>query len=1213
MCRKLVCLMVVVLGAGVVSNALADSNTIGLWLFDETDYPHTTLTDASEYEYDLCLMDSGHLAGGKFGNALQISGSSFTSAYAGFKGSVPLDEMRASDGTASGLWGPTVAPEKILNALAGTNWTCEFWLKLPAAPGSAVFVLDVGDAYAPGANVVLAGGGGSFGVEDSYAGFRADCPTNAAQLTNGQWHHVAFTYNAGSGQFRHYLDGQLQATPTITTIAVQPTPAIIWPTSLDHDSFGFTASSPLEWRRQHRFNITVGHARLGLMAMSGMVDELRLSDVVRYSGNFALPGSFSRNYGSSPAVPTGPPLLFPGGVPSAPVQLGARKYVFIDDVLLESKVNVQITMNPAGNRQQLSIAVENSSWRPAIFEKDGKVYIFIPDGYSSPEGIVRLRWSTDGINFVTPNWGVIDYKGSTNNDFIFYRTPMYGMAFDDLNPNVAAEEQFKITAWVANRGIYLYTSSDGVHWRRNETCMLPLVSGGEAETYWDDQRGRYCDFLKRDSSYNNSGCGGSGRRAVLFESTEVSKTWPFVRRPNPYFEGWPFPAVTCEGPIAMPTTAAGQVYRTRAMKYPYAPDTYLAFVWRFPSDDSRKVDLGVSRDGVNWKFFATSESGPWYIGPYGSYVEAMSLYGMIRRGDEFWQYAEYGTGPHGDGARIYSRLTQRLDGFVSLNAGATTGTGTTRQMVFDGDELVLNVAATGRVRVGILDAAGVPRPGFDVADCDPIVGDSVRQLVSWNGDSDVSGLAGTVVRLKFEMQNARLYALQFMSSLKAYSPVPADGAEDVSLDTELCWAAGEKAGWHDVYFGTDFNDVNDATTADQSGVYRGRQPLADINCAPPVPLDYDRTYYWRVDEVNEPNMWKGKVWSFTTGKARASNPSPADGAEGLPRQGVQLGWSAGFGAVSHDVYLGTNPITVKNATTSSVEYKGSHERDANSYAAGPFELGRTYYWRIDEVNLPDKWKGNVWKFTAQDLLVVDDMEDYDVYTLCDTWVDGVENGTGSWIMLVSAPACLVHGGVKSIWFDYNNNFEGYAKYSEIYRKFADPCDWTAPGTEILTLYFYGDPGNDASQQLYAGLEDGRGAASYAGVKYGDMNDVTEAEWQQWDIALRDFGDAGVNLGDVNRLYIGFGDRDNPQPGGRGSVYVDDIQLYPRRCTLPGPQADLTSDCVVEFKDYAVLANQWRHSPGSPSADIAPEPPDGIVDIRDLAVLTDSWLVEAWWP
>ncbi|HUW19631.1 MAG TPA: Calx-beta domain-containing protein, partial [Sedimentisphaerales bacterium] len=738
-----------------------DSNTVGLWLFDETDYPHTTLTDASQYEYDLCLMDSGHLAAGKFGNALQISGSSFTSAYAGFKGSVPIDEMREDDGTPSGLWGPAVAPEKILQTLAGTDWTCEFWLKLSSTPGSAVFILDLGHAYDTGAYIVLTAGAAGFNIQDAYAGFRADCPTNAAQLTNGQWHHVAFTYSPGSGQFKHYLDGQVQATPTMTTIAVQPTPAIIWPISLNHDSFGFTASSALDWRRQHRFNITVGHARAGLMAMNGAVDELRLSNVIRYSGSFALPASFSRNYGSSPAVPTGPPLLFPAGVPSTPVQIGSRKHVFIDNVMVQSMSNVTRQMNPPQDRQQLSITVDDSSWRPAVFDKDGKVHIFIPDGYSSSEGIVRLRWSTDGINFVTPNWGVINYKGSTNNDFIFYRTPMYGMAFDDLNPNIGPEELYKVTAWVTNRGIYLYMSPDGVHWRRNETCMLPLVSGGEAETYWDDQRAVYADFLKRDSSFNNDGCGGSGRRAVLFESAEVTKTWPFTVRPNPYFEGWPFPAVTCEGPIAMPTTAAGQVYRTRAMKYPWAPDTYLAFVWRFPSNDARKVDLGVSRDGVNWSFFATSEAGPWYIAPYGSYVEAMSLYGMARRGDGLWQYAEYGTGAHGGGDRIYCRLTQRLDGFVSLDAAATTGTLTTLPLVFEGEKLLLNIKASGYTRVAITNQAGTELPGFGLADCDTITTDSTSHEVTWSGDSHVSSLAGTVVRLKFEMQNAKLYAFQF--------------------------------------------------------------------------------------------------------------------------------------------------------------------------------------------------------------------------------------------------------------------------------------------------------------------------------------------------------------------------------------------------------------------------------------------------------------------
>ncbi|MHC4499026.1 MAG: hypothetical protein ACYS21_07950, partial [Planctomycetota bacterium] len=110
----------------------------------------------------------------------------------------------------------------------------------------------------------------------------------------------------------------------------------------------------------------------------------------------------------------------------------------------------------------------------------------------------------------------------------------------------------------------------------------------------------------------------------------------------------------------------------------------------------------------------------------------------------------------------------------------------------------------------------------------------------------------------------------------------------------------------------------------------------------------------------------------------------------------------------------------------------------------------------------------------------------------------------------------------------------------------------------------------------------------------------------------DFND--VNLADVNKLHIGFGNRDNPVPGGKGIVYFDDIRLYIPRCVPAlAPAADFASDCVVDLADFAVFAGQWRESPGSPSADIAPDPPDGFVDGQDLDVLMDSWLDEQLWP
>ncbi|MHC4500587.1 MAG: hypothetical protein ACYS21_15930 [Planctomycetota bacterium] len=61
----------------------------------------------------------------------------------------------------------------------------------------------------------------------------------------------------------------------------------------------------------------------------------------------------------------------------------------------------------------------------------------------------------------------------------------------------------------------------------------------------------------------------------------------------------------------------------------------------------------------------------------------------------------------------------------------------------------------------------------------------------------------------------------------------------------------------------------------------------------------------------------------------------------------------------------------------------------------------------------------------------------------------------------------------------------------------------------------------------------------------------------------------------------------------------------------GAAVDIIGDCVVNLKDYAILESQWLQAPGIPSADIAPEPPDGIVEWRDLNVLVNSGWVDGW--
>ena len=100
---------------------------------------------------------------------------------------------------------------------------------------------------------------------------------------------------------------------------------------------------------------------------------------------------------------------------------------------------------------------------------------------------------------------------------------------------------------------------------------------------------------------------------------------------------------------------------------------------------------------------------------------------------------------------------------------------------------------------------------------------------------------------------------------------------------------------------------------------------------------------------------------------KASNPSPADGAIDVDFN-INLSWTAGLNAVSHDVYFGTNRDAVAGADTSHTHgiYRGRQSATIfNPFEGEGFEWGGgRYYWRIDEVNSEGIIvTGDVWTFT----------------------------------------------------------------------------------------------------------------------------------------------------------------------------------------------------------------------------------------------------------
>jgi len=376
----------------------------------------------------------------------------------------------------------------------------------------------------------------------------------------------------------------------------------------------------------------------------------------------------------------------------------------------------------------------------------------------------------------------------------------------------------------------------------------------------------------------------------------------------------------------------------------------------------------------------------------------------------------------------------------------------------------------------------------------------------------------------------------------AYFPEPADGAESIDPNADLSWTGGFGAKLHYVYFGDNFDDVNNAT---------GALPLGSATFDP-GPLQLSKTYYWRVDEFDIVETYKGNVWSFTT-EGAVESLDPVNGALDVKQTQI-LTWSPGIYGASHEIYFGTDKDAVRNADTGSPEYKGSRNLGSESYDPGMLEWDTTYYWRIDEVNNtnPDSpWPGILWSFTTANFLVVDDFEDYDVGNneIWWTWIDGLGyashptlpahpgNGTGSMVGDETTGSymeeTIVHGGSQSMPVFYDNSI---LRYSEVEKTLTYPRDWTFKGVNTLTIWFRGSAGN-AAENLYVALN------GNAVVNHDNPNAAQIISWTEWNIDLQAFADQGVNLANVNSITLGLGNKNNPVAGGSGMMYFDDIRLY----------------------------------------------------------------------
>jgi len=162
----------------------------------------------------------------------------------------------------------------------------------------------------------------------------------------------------------------------------------------------------------------------------------------------------------------------------------------------------------------------------------------------------------------------------------------------------------------------------------------------------------------------------------------------------------------------------------------------------------------------------------------------------------------------------------------------------------------------------------------------------------------------------------------------AKDPVPASDAVDFPRDGVLSWEPSLYAVTHDVYFGTAFDDVNDATRADPRGVLLS-QDQSETTFDPPGILNFEQVYYWRIDEVNgapDYDIHKGPVWSFT------AEPWA------YPIEGV---------VATSNLVSETGKGPDKAVDGSGLDENGGHSTDTTDMWSGSIPEGETGYIQFD--------------------------------------------------------------------------------------------------------------------------------------------------------------------------------------------------------------------------------------------------------------------------
>ena len=362
--------------------------------------------------------------------------------------------------------------------------------------------------------------------------------------------------------------------------------------------------------------------------------------------------------------------------------------------------------------------------------------------------------SEDGIHWQRPDLGLVEFKGSRNNNIVpgIVRCPTIYLDAHDPDPDRRYKcFGFSVPTIRLKEG-HRSTSPDGLHWRSEPA---PRIYPGVRPRWLPEIHSVFRDDRDPNPAWRWKAYGlfstGPQRRSVHLTTSPDGINWTF----HP------------ENPTIDPLQGVGNCIHDFIV-WPES-GRYVGLLQVGDEAHNYEFELVVSRDGFHFsrvadgvKFICRGEDGAWDFGG----IQATA---PVRVGDKWWFYYGGREKPWNSYPYTLEEVwTSRMDcglatigvgryaGF-RLRNGSERGILMTRPIQCDFDrKLALSVNATaaagGQVRVAVLDARTQQAlPGFSLEECLPVKSDGISIPVRWRNHRSVTLSTPRAIRLQFDL------------------------------------------------------------------------------------------------------------------------------------------------------------------------------------------------------------------------------------------------------------------------------------------------------------------------------------------------------------------------------------------------------------------------------------------------------------------------------